>query len=195
MLDSLLNQYHALDGVRLNAVTNLRLEFTGKDGSSRSISNANDRELLKHLRSLSTKVITDVATAQAESYRPSTLVEIEVWSHSGNFRGFESVAESSTFKPFTVLQVQDPAKRLAELRQEQQRVLLETGPTLTRIIAKSRLINEVCLSVTGVSSETQGLRIANEWLTLQHLSEMQLFSSFEIENTLFVRFRQIGGVA
>lgn len=191
----ILAQYEALDGVRLNAVTNTKLESTGQDGTSRSISNAKDRELLKHLRSQATIVITDVATAEAEGYRSSTLVDIEIWSRTGNFRGFKPAAEFSNFKSLGLVQVTDPAIRLAELRQQEQRVLLETGPTLTRIMAKRQLINEVCLTVTAVSSETQGLLVAHQWLTRQFFSEMQLQSSVEVEGTLFARFRQLGGVA
>lgn len=195
MLNRLLDNYLPLAGVRLNAVTNQDLAATGPDRSSRSISNEHDRQLLVHLRGQSTLVVTDAATAQAERYRASKIVDIEIWSRTGNFRGFENQAETSASRSVRTLQLEDPLLRLNQLRLQGQRVLLETGPTLTRQIAQLNVVDEVCLTVTGVGSIADGERLAREWLTLMRFANLRLISSLEVEGTLFTRFQPENGVA
>jgi riboflavin biosynthesis pyrimidine reductase len=87
-------------GIRSNHVITHSGEFSGSDGSSRSISTNEDRALLVEIRSYSDLIVVDAATARLERYRaPSSGASLAIFSTSGNFEDIPAVydQESSVF--------------------------------------------------------------------------------------------------
>lgn len=171
-------------------VIDAQLRLFGNSATSDDVTNETDRILMMHLRSMADLVITDAATAAAEGYNPSKFCEIEVWSRSGDFRGVsEAKAEGSKFG-VSLQVVSDAATRIASLRKKRESILLETGPTLTKLLAENRQIDLACISVTGASSAIEALdslEIFSKQLGLTYLSN----SGHDWFNeTLFARFQR-----
>jgi riboflavin biosynthesis pyrimidine reductase len=173
--EELIALYSEFEGLRLSMVVNSRLQTSGASKTSADVSNSIDRELLKHLRSVADIAVTDLATAVAESYGPSRIVEIEVWTKSGNSRGLESM-HLAGFKPFSIVTVEDAAARIKYLLQSHSCILLETGPTVSKKIASEKLIDEACITVTEAENEDLALQaltrfaddMALRYLTIRH---------------------------
>lgn len=168
----------SLIGVRVNLVVDSNGSFIGIDGSSRSLSNELDKQRLIELRKLSDVVITDAATARAEEYRPSKWVPIEVWSKSGNFAGVN--------QELALLHVGEISNEFARL--ERKAVLLETGPTLTRVIAALGLIDELALTVTGKNNSEMALQTALGALNRLGLGNLSLIDAETTDSTNFFTF-------
>ncbi len=145
-IEELVASQQTLIGVRANLVANTRGDFSGKGGSSRDLSNQTDREVLIRLRALADVIVTDGATAAAENYQPTKWAPIQVWSQSGNFRG---LLEKNGMQ---LVQISDPAKALERLLTEYQSVLLETGPTVTRLLAAHECIDQLKLTLVAADS-------------------------------------------
>lgn len=153
-LSTLFLAQQKLCGVRANFVVDSSGKFSGDSGSSRDLSNSVDLALLRHLRSLSEVIVTDAATARREGYQPSKWAPIEVWSKSGNFEGV-SLATGITHRV-----VIDAEQELKFLRQKYGSVLLETGPTLTKVLAGLGLVDELKLTVVGSASMAEATKTA-----------------------------------
>ena len=188
-LELLLSRYHPLEGNRLNMVIDATAQTSGIDGSSKSMSSAADRALLKHLRSISGLIITDVATAAAEHYRPSKFAPIQIWSKSANFRGFGNVPAETGLQALTVKHTNNLDLAVAEARLLSRRLLFETGPTVSALLAKSNLIDELCLTVSGLSSDSEAGALALHFAKLLGLSQIGIVESTRIENSFFFVLR------
>ncbi|MFM6977463.1 MAG: hypothetical protein ACKOWR_01930 [Micrococcales bacterium] len=178
----LLDSQRRLSGVRANFVVDANGQFTGVTGSSRDLNNEVDLALLKKLRSLSDVIVTDAATARAERYRPSKWAPIQIWSKTGNFQGIQ--IENG----ISALVTQQPTSSLKELCASYDSILLETGPTLTRLIAESELIDELKLTVVGKANLDEASALAGSTaeglgLGYLHISDYQLVS-----DTVFFTF-------
>lgn len=195
MANELMTGYQRLAGVRLNMVVDESLRFTGSDHSSRSITNPTDKALLIHLRSISDLVITDAATAFAESYKQSKLVPIDVWSESANFRGLDAIVQDATKKPMTFSRIDNPAEALGERSAGGAAILLETGPTLTRKIAELDLIDEVCLTVSNVHNLAAANRVCHEFVQLMNLGNFIVSHLVESQGATYIRLNRPNGVA
>ena len=179
-------RYSRVNGVRLSMVANSRLQTSGISRSSADVSNSLDRQLLKHLRSLADIAVTDVATAMAESYRPSKLVELEIWTKSGDARGLEDVS-AGEFRPLRVQQIDDVVVRLQTLRQTHSSILLETGPTVTKVLASAQEIDEACLTVTQAEDQDVALSSLETFANRIGLDYLKTIDSVWLEETLFAR--------
>ena len=159
----------------------------GQDGSSKSISNAADRSLLLHLRSLSGLIITDAATAEAEGYKPSKFAPIQIWSKSGDFRGSEATPTRGEHHRIDLFKTPDLVSAVAQARRKSTRLLFETGKTLSCSLASLGLIDELCLTITSADLGQQADRLAREFgaeLKLEHF-DISLRTQFE-GSTFFV---------
>jgi hypothetical protein len=173
--DALLAKYQPLVGVRLNIAVDADGSVAKESGSSDDVSNSLDRRLLAHLRSMSDVIVTSGATARAENLKSSQHAPIVVLSPSGSTDGLQNLLEGKW--PLTI--VLQPAAydrtqewlshvgavanvmSLAELSPEAvlrhlrargyERILLEFGPKLSSLWSSSGVIDEVCLSTTGLS--------------------------------------------
>jgi riboflavin biosynthesis pyrimidine reductase len=188
-LELLLSKYRTLEGNRLNMVIDANAQTSGKDGSSRSLSHAADKELLKHLRSISGLIITDAATAAAEQYRPSKFAPIQIWSKTANFRGFRDIPAEAGLQALTVKHTDDLDLAVAEASLLTRRLLFETGPTVSALLAKANLIDELCLTVTGFSNESEAGALALQFAKKLGLGQMNIFEPTKLEDSYFFVLR------
>jgi hypothetical protein len=80
--------YGNWSGIRSNHVITQSGMFSGSDGSSRSISSEEDRELLLEIRSRTDLILVDAATARLEQYRtPRSGARLAIFSLNGDFDG------------------------------------------------------------------------------------------------------------
>jgi riboflavin biosynthesis pyrimidine reductase len=167
----LAKSYGSWTGIRTNHVISQAGSFFDDSGSSRGLSTKEDLELLIELRKHSDLVIVDAATARAEKYRKLTSTHLAIISASGNFLGIPAalVTEGVTFfspvKPVTqqgqvlehvVISLDDPFGELLSWAQSRQleALLLEAGPTLTRLAFESNAVRQSAITITpGVQSE------------------------------------------
>jgi riboflavin biosynthesis pyrimidine reductase len=167
-------------------VANSSLQTSGVSRSSIDVSTRLDRQLLKHLRSLSDIAVTDAATAIAERYRPSKLVELEIWTKSGEARGLEDTSAGEV-RPLRVQQIDDAVVRLQTLRQTHTSILLETGPTVTKLLAGAQEIDEACLTVTQAENQDAALSSLETFADRIGLDYLKKIETVWLEETLFAR--------
>ena len=144
MLD--LSKYAALDGVRVNLVQGPGGVIADETGSSRGISNSDDRKLLLHLRTLADVVLTDGETARLERYKIPKTSDLAVFTRKGyvpepgtsEHRLIEIADES-------IAHAVDVLKTLGY-----QRILIEAGPNL--LSDSWHAFDELCLSNTNGST-------------------------------------------
>lgn len=188
-LDLLLSKYRPLEGNRLNMVIDANAHTSGIDGSSKSLSPVADRELLKHLRSISGLIITDVATAVAESYRPSKFAPIQIWSKTANFQGFRDIPAEAGLQQLTIKHTDDLDLAVAEAKLLSRHLLFETGPTVSALLAKSNLLDELCLTVSGLSNEPEANELALHFAETLGLGQMNIVESTRLEDSYFFVLR------
>lgn len=137
-------------GIRYICVIDKNGQTSGADGTSDSISNAPDRELLIEARRVSQLIITDVATAVAENYRASRYAPIEIWNQTGNTRGFEpqSSPGAQPVRFVRIVDLTNEANRIASTA-----CLLESGRTLTGKLAS--FIDQAVITVAGGPNSSQ----------------------------------------
>jgi riboflavin biosynthesis pyrimidine reductase len=175
-MNELLDTYPDLYGVRLNMVVSGVGTFTDETGSSRGISNDLDRQLIGHLRRHSDVVVTGGNTARTEQYRVPSHCSLAVISKS-----FELVDDR-------YIRLTDPETAITKLNELGfERILLETGPSLSKYFLESGLVEEFCLTVTGGSLEVAAKTIASFNV------ELELVHAAELEGTLFTRWRRGNG--
>jgi riboflavin biosynthesis pyrimidine reductase len=188
-LELLLSKYRPFEGNRLNMVIDANSQTSGTDGSSRSLSSAADRALLKHLRSISGLIITDAATAAAEHYRPSKFAPIQIWSKSSNFRGFGNIPADAEHQQLTVKHTDDLHLAVAEATLLSRQLLFETGPTVSALLAEANLIDELCLTVTGLSTDSEARELALDFARRLDLAHMSIVETSQLENSFFFVMR------
>lgn len=179
-LDQLISLQRPLPGVRANFVVDASGSFTDSTGGSRALSNENDRQVLIALRKLSDLVITDASTARANHYKPSKWVPILVWSKSGDFSGIdEQLSQLAGEKGFADLDL-----RIAT----DQKILLETSPSLTRLLAGH--IDELKLTVTGCHTEDQADSVAKSIRSSLQLEDLSHAEVYPLEGSFFFTFNR-----
>jgi riboflavin biosynthesis pyrimidine reductase len=188
--DKLLELFTRVEGVRLSMVCDTGLKTFGENQTSDDVSTPLDRSLLLHLRTIADLAITDAATAEAESYKQSKFVDIEIWTKSGNARGFQSLAATGELHAITVVHVEDAAGRLEDLLATHKSILLEAGLTLSSTLASRQLIDEACITVTRAQNEPEALEALKHMqrtIGLEHLTQR---SQVWLDETLFTRLQR-----
>ncbi|MEY4275598.1 MAG: hypothetical protein RIS26_61 [Actinomycetota bacterium] len=147
-------------------------------GSSRGISNDLDRKLIGHLRAISDVVVTGGATARAENYTKPKSAELAIITRKVNV-----VEESIKLSP--------PADALLGTWTINQlhehgfsKILLETGPSLSREFLTADLVDEICLTVTNGTLDS-----ALEFLS-SFGAKLELHESIDADSTLFTIWRR-----
>ncbi len=191
MLDARLsNHFPRFEGVRLSMVADANLQTFGNSETSRDVSTPLDRALLLEFRRMSDLVITDAATASAEGYKQSKIVEIEIWTKTGNSRDIKNQAANDELHALRVVQIDDETKRLRELLKLHKSILLETGLTLTTVLAKKKLIDEACISITSADSEIRALEALEKMQAKSGLGYLNQKSHVWLDMTLFARLKR-----
>jgi riboflavin biosynthesis pyrimidine reductase len=175
---SWLDTYREIAGVRLNMVANGDRKFVGPDGSSRSISNPTDRELIVHLRSISDVYVTGGNTARNEHYTTPTKGKLAIISQT-------SLGDSNQIWLNPPEGESLPNWVIEELwNHGYQSVLLEVGPTLAKQFLESDSVDEFCLTITEGNLETAKDVVA-------YLGgRLALAEHFEVTGTLFTKWRR-----
>jgi riboflavin biosynthesis pyrimidine reductase len=169
-------------GVRSNFVVDAIGNFKDSSGSSRNISNDPDFQMLLKLRSQADLIITDAATAAKEHYRPSKYAAIEIWSKTGNFRGMNEQ------EGFALVTTTDASEMLRQRKMVFDSILLEAGPTLTRTLAVSELIDELRLSVVGARNSEEAENVARGFSNSVGLSYLHNKTLATVPETHFFTF-------
>ncbi|MFM7014285.1 MAG: dihydrofolate reductase family protein [Actinomycetota bacterium] len=160
--------YGKFVGVRTNHVMTVDGAFWDSRGSSRGITNSNDLQLLLKLRSLSDLVLVDAKTARLEGYRKPKHASLGVVSRSGDFSGIPAVENGQAgvllFSAANDLESDsqkfklDPARPFGDIvtlcnEMGIKSILLEAGPTLTKLAFQEKIVGQSALTVTGYGSE------------------------------------------
>jgi riboflavin biosynthesis pyrimidine reductase len=179
-IPSLAASYGSWVGVRSNHVVDSQGRFSGADCSSRSISTAEDRELLLALRSRADLLLVDAATARLEQYRaPKSKVPLAIFSSSGDFSRIPAVEDSE--QPIYLFSgdispkhASNPSVIVVPIRQSpfdgfldwaKERsiaaILLEAGPSLTAKAFEAGIVRQSAITRTGASPDADPTLMAN----------------------------------
>lgn len=174
-VSDLARAYGNWSGILANHVVTQTGEFTGPDKSSRSISTAEDRELLIALRKMADLIVVDAATARLEGYRvPKSGVNLAILSNSGDFSGIpaveltpeqtllfskESNPSAGRSSELSVLVSEDPIEHLLEIANQQMlySILWEAGPTLSEIAFDRGLIHKSALTIAPLVEDLKAI--------------------------------------
>ena len=168
---SLAAAYGNWSGIRSNHVITQSGEFFGSDGSSRSISTKEDRELLIEIRSQSDLIVVDAATARFEKYRtPSSGASLAIFSLSGNFEDIPVVDDQEApvflFSASAVRINKEDSKNVHVQilgkpfdgfltwanSNEFKSILLEAGPTLTALAFEAGIVRQSAVTRSPITS-------------------------------------------
>ena len=177
---SLANCYGSWIGVRSNHVIDSNGRFSGVDGSSRSISNNEDRELLIALRTKADLIVVDAATARLEQYKaPKSKSALAIFSSSGDFTNIPAVQTSeipiylftgstSPLHPanpnaIVIPVTEAPFEGFLEWAKSRSfdAILLEAGPTLTAKAFASGIVRQSAITRTGFSPDANQEKLPN----------------------------------
>lgn len=163
--------YGPWTGIRSNHVITPSGLFSGSDGSSRSISNKEDRALLVEMRSHSDLIVVDAATARLEKYRtPSSGASLAIFSLSGNFEDIPAVDDQEA----TVFVFSASADRISQKDSKNvhvqilgkpfegflswadsngfKSILFEAGPTLTALAFEAGIVRQSAITRSPITS-------------------------------------------
>lgn len=172
-MNNWLDNYPELHGVRLNMIVAANGDFVDESGSSRGISNELDRKLIGHLRRHSDVIVTGGNTARKEQYRVPSHCSLAVISNT-----FE-LAQTN------YIRIPEPSLAIENLKaQGFERILLETGPTLSKYFLKRDEVDEFCLTVAGAEPKIAAHTMAS------FESNLTLHSATELDGTLFTVWRR-----
>jgi len=175
---SWLDSYRNNAGVRLNMVANGDCEFVGSDGSSRSISNSTDRELIGHLRSISDVYVTGGNTARNERYKTPTNGKLAIISRT-------SLGDANQIWLNPPKEENLPNWVITKLQSlGYTRVLLEVGPSLARQFLEADCVDEFCLTVTDGDLDTAERVVGSLG------GKLVLSDHFEVAGTVFTKWRR-----
>jgi riboflavin biosynthesis pyrimidine reductase len=174
----LAQSYGSWSGIRTNHVVSANGSFFDEAGSSRGLSTREDLALLLALRRQADLVIVDAATARNEQYRKLSSAHLAIVSASGNFQSIPAVISTSEVTLFSPnaptidgdLEIEhvtiDPLGPFAALvawanQMKFSSLLLEAGPTLTRMCFATAQVAQSAITVTPRLSTDQLTRPLN----------------------------------
>lgn len=164
-ISELADSYGKWLGIRSNHIVSASGDFSGPDGSSRSLSTPEDRELLIALRGKADLLVVDASTARTEKYKmPSSGAALAIFSATADFSGIPAVEDSSgscyLFSPKgsksigncehePILDIQNPLLGLSAWASKRglMALLLEAGPTLTKTAFANGLVGQSALTI------------------------------------------------
>jgi riboflavin biosynthesis pyrimidine reductase len=179
----LAKSYGNWTGIRSNHVVHISGSLKDASGSSRGISSPLDKRLLIALRKTAQLILVDASTARAENYRPIADLLIGIVSRSGNFEKLVQLTDSKNTLLFSPVSHADGAR--SKLISENEpfsdilkklsglgvtRVLLESGPTLTKLAVRENVIQESAITITPGVDETEFRKLANPFLQAADLA-------------------------
>ena len=163
-VEELAKSYGIWDGIRTNHVISSAGSFFDEAGSSRGLSTREDLELLLALRKQADLVIVDAVTARNEQYKKLSSSHLAIVSASGNFLSIPAANTSSGATLFGPSQASrddsklehvaiDPSEPFVALldwarRMNMKALLLEAGPTLTKVCFATTEVAQSAITIT-----------------------------------------------
>jgi riboflavin biosynthesis pyrimidine reductase len=164
-VEELAKSYGSWDGIRTNHVISSGGSFFDESGSSRGLSNREDLELLLALRKQSDLVIVDAATARNEQYKKFSSSRLAIVSATGDFQSIPAASASTGVTLFSPNDPTrdgdsklehvaiDPAEPFVALldwakRMQMKTLLLEAGPTLTKVCFATTEVAQSAITIT-----------------------------------------------
>lgn len=161
----LAKSYGTWSGIRTNHVVSESGSFFDKAGSSRGLSTEEDLELLLALRKEADLVIVDAATARNERYGKLSHAHLAIISASSNFDEITATKASTGVTLFSPSQPSMNANSTIEhvsinpagpfeaviewaSKMQLKSLLLEAGPTLTRIAFGTKAVSQSAITIT-----------------------------------------------
>jgi riboflavin biosynthesis pyrimidine reductase len=174
--EELAKSYGSWDGIRTNHVVSSSGSFFDESGSSRGLSTKEDLALLLALRKQADLVIVDAATARHEQYKELSYSHLAIVSATGDFQSIPAASATTGVTLFSPndptrdgdSQLEhvaiDPAEPFVALldwakRMKMESLLLEAGPTLTKLCFATSQVAQSAITITP--------RLALESLTPQ----------------------------
>lgn len=165
----------------------------GSDGTSKSISNPVDLQLLLALRSKASIIVTTGKTARLEKYRSSRFAPIAVLTRQPNSVTATNNLENEGGKGFFALSTPGAQIDFLEVTEKlsglgHESFLFEGGPSSLETLATSELPLQIVLSITNVvsSSSTNPAGLLGRVLSNAH--QFQLIEAFGVANNLVTRW-------
>lgn len=164
-VEELARSYGSWDGIRANHVISSTGSFFDESGSSRGLSTKEDLELLLALRIQADLVIVDAVTARNEQYKKLSSSHLAIVSTSGNFESIPAASASSGVTLFSPTSPTrdggsklekvsiDPSEPFVALldwarRMQMKALLLEAGPTLTKVCFATSQVAQSAITIT-----------------------------------------------
>jgi riboflavin biosynthesis pyrimidine reductase len=164
-VEELARSYGSWSGIRTNHVVSASGSFFDESGSSRGLSTKEDLALLLAIRRQADLVIVDATTARNEQYRKLSSAHLAIVSASGNFQSIpaaSSTSEVTLFSPSapisdSEIEIEhvtiDPAEPFVALlawanQMKFGSLLLEAGPTLTRVCFATSQVAQSAITLT-----------------------------------------------
>ena len=164
-IEDLAKSYGSWSGIRTNHVVSSSGSFFDQSGSSRGLSTKEDLALLLALRKQADLVIVDAATARNEKYGKLSSSHLALVSSSGNFQAIPAASARSGVTLFSpnrpvldddsalehvAIDPNEPFAALLEWASERKinSLLLEAGPTLTRLCFATSRVAQSAITVT-----------------------------------------------
>ncbi len=164
-IESLAQSYGSWNGIRTNHVISSSGSFFDEAGSSRGLSTPEDLALMLRIRKQSDLLIVDAATARNEQYKKPSGTHLALVSATGDFRSIPAVNGSdgvTLFSPITpkidgdllrehvIISKQEPFQGILNWAFSMQMLalLLEAGPTLTRLSFDAKKIAQSAITIT-----------------------------------------------
>ena len=183
---SLARSYGSWSGIRTNHVVSSAGSFFDESGSSRGLSTPEDLELLLALRMQADLVIVDAATARNEKYIQLSNSHLAIISASGNFQSIPATKASSGVTLFgpdapilsgnselehVRISAAEPFADLIDWASKMQlnALLLEAGPTLTKIAFKTNSVSQSAITITPSVSQDS---LTAEWNPFSSLGRL-----------------------
>lgn len=200
-IEQLVACYGSWEGIRTNHIISASGSFFDEHGSSRGLSTPDDLALMLHLRRTCDLLIVDAATARSENYKKPAGAKLAIVSRSGDFSNLpvtEAVSGVALFSPGLIEPTNDqksmhimisedsPFNSLLDWAKGQgmRSLLLEAGPTLTKICVAEKLVVESALTVTPRLSVSDLQELRNPFD-----AQARLVSGAESTNATFTLWR------
>lgn len=157
--------YGSWEGIRTNHVVSTSGSFFDSLGSSRGLSTPEDLALMLTLRKSCDLLIVDAATARSENYKKPAFGQLAIVSITGNFSAIPVAKQDEgviLFSPestqgtdekkqkHVIISANSPFHSLLDWAKGRgmKSLLLEAGPTLTKICFAEKLVSESALTIT-----------------------------------------------
>ena len=187
--------YQQDNGFRFNHV----IKASAGSANSQQISNPLDRLILKVIRSQADLIVTSGKTAISENLKASRFAPLLVLTNNDEI-SFAGLETPSTMPVFVTVNDRDwlnPSAKavgktqgnlvtwLRQFSKDYHKVVLETGPLLTRSLAP--LLNEACITVVEANELSEATESVERFMGELGIN-LKLMQILEIQGNYFFRF-------